>query len=242
MCDLFIWADCFEEPNSSLDISSQTWKVSDRLNFTNFLDLLMPQVKYVLLMSLVAIYFSQGLTFAKNVRLGFFMKDKYTFSFTCYFILTEIQDVEFKCQHYMLTKGKCYLSMVFFFIFWHRSCYQFHLVNIIWMLRRALKIRVLLLLLTYLQQYLWKRTMQILNIRTFYEVLQIILLQCFEWDGRRLNVLMHWITSDFHRKYQEGSPFSHCICILLEMTFTELKQIFLQGKHMSGVSIFPYLE
>ena len=91
--------------------------MSDRLNFTNFLDLLMPQVKYVLLMSLVAIYFSQGLTFAKNVRLGFFMKDKYTFSFTCYFILTEIQDVEFKCQHYMLTKGKCYLSMVFFFIF-----------------------------------------------------------------------------------------------------------------------------
>lgn len=56
MCDLFTWADCFEGPNSILDISSQTLKVSDRLNFMNFLDLLMPQVKYVLLVSLVAIY------------------------------------------------------------------------------------------------------------------------------------------------------------------------------------------
>ena len=52
----------------------------------------MPQVKYVLLMSLVAIYFSPDLTFAKNVRLGFVMKDKCAFSLTCYFILTESQD------------------------------------------------------------------------------------------------------------------------------------------------------
>ena len=124
----------------------------------------------------------------------------------------------------------------------YRSFNQFHLGNIIWMLRRAWKIMVLLLLLTYLQQYLWKSTMQMLNIRTLSKVLQIILLQCSEWDGRRLNVLTHWITSDFHRIYWKDSPFSHCLCILLEIAFTELKHIFLQNKCVNGIYIFPYLE
>lgn len=143
---------------------------------------------------------------------------------------------------YVDNRKMLYVYGVLFHFLRNRSYNQLHLVNIIWMLKRALKIMVLLLLLTYLQQYLWKKTMQILNVRTLYEVLQIILLQCFKWDGRRLNVLMRWITSDFHRKYQEGRAFSHYICILLEMTFTELKQIFLQGRHVRSVSIFPYLE
>lgn len=142
---------------------------------------------------------------------------------------------------YVDNRKMLFVYGVLFHFLRNRSYNQFHLVNIIWMLKRALKIMVLLLLLTYLQQYLWKKTVQILTIRTLYEVLQIIFLQYFKWDGRRLNVLMHCITSDFHRKYQ-GRPFSHCICILLEMTFTELEQIFLQGKHVSGVSIVPYLE
>lgn len=43
-------------------------------------------------MSLVAIYFSQDLAFVKIVALGFFMKDKCTFSYMCYFILLESQD------------------------------------------------------------------------------------------------------------------------------------------------------
>lgn len=42
-------------------------------------------------MSLVAIYFSQGLAFDKIVGLSFFMKDKRTFPFPCYFILIESQ-------------------------------------------------------------------------------------------------------------------------------------------------------
>lgn len=43
-------------------------------------------------MSLVAIYFSQGSVFVKIIELGFFMKDKCTPPFMCYFILIENQD------------------------------------------------------------------------------------------------------------------------------------------------------
>ena len=51
MYDLFTGAYCFEGPNSILGINCgfPDLKVSDSLNFTNFLDLPMPQVKYVLL-------------------------------------------------------------------------------------------------------------------------------------------------------------------------------------------------
>lgn len=139
-------------------------------------------------------------------------------------------------------EGVIFLWCSFFHFLRYRAFNQFHLVNIIWMLRRAGKIMVLLLLLTYLQQYLWKGTMQMLNIRTLSKVLQIILLQCSEWDGRRPNVLMCWITSDFHGIYWKDTPFSHCLCILSETVFTDLKHIFLQNKYVNGIYIFPYLE
>lgn len=51
MCDLLTPAYCFEGPNCTpVKVAvSQAKGVADSLNFINFLDLLVPQVRYVLL-------------------------------------------------------------------------------------------------------------------------------------------------------------------------------------------------
>lgn len=102
------------------------------------------------------------------------------------------------------------------------------------MLKRALKIMVLLLLLTYFIICIFvKKTVQILTIRTLYEVLQIIFLQYFKWDEEtECTYALHNI------RLSENIKVTRLRHVFFEMTFTELEQIFLQA-NMSGVSIVP---
>lgn len=60
-------------------------------------------------MSLVTICFSQSLVFVKIVGLGFFMKDKYTFSCMYYVILIENQEGGIE-MCYVVIKVSCYFS------------------------------------------------------------------------------------------------------------------------------------
>lgn len=62
--------------------------------------------------------FSQGLALVKNVGLGFFMKDKYTFSVTYCFILIESQDGRILTPVIHVEKGKVLFFYNVLSFFW----------------------------------------------------------------------------------------------------------------------------